>query len=543
MKRSFLPFLLFALITQACNYQENGVDMVVHNALIYTVDGGFTMAEAMAIDSGKVVEVGAEREIMNRYTAKTTIDAGGKAVYPGFIDSHCHFVGYGLNRDQVDLTGTKSWEGCIERIQEFAKKTHAVWIEGNGWDQNDWEVKEFPDNSLLTAAFPDRPVVVGRVDGHASIANAKALELANVDARAHVIGGEVVVGEDGEVTGLLIDNAVNKVNAVIPEPDTEQLRAAIELAEDDCFAVGLTTIDEAGLDTSVVNLIERMHADGSLKMRVYAMLEATDAGMEYMKNGMTLTDRLTVRSIKLYGDGSLGSRGAALKKDYHDKHGHKGALLHQPVFYKQWAALCNLYGFQMNTHCIGDRANQIVLAVYQEQLTGTNDKRWRIEHAQVLSGNDIDKFGRFNILPSIQPSHATSDMPWVAERIGEDRLEGAYANASLLKQNGLVLLGTDFPVEGINPIHTFYAAVFRKDKNGDPLGGWRTEEALSKEEALKGMTIWGAMGNFEEADKGSLEAGKWADFVILDRDIMRISEKDILDAKVIGTYIAGEKVY
>ncbi|NND93836.1 MAG: amidohydrolase family protein, partial [Flavobacteriales bacterium] len=238
-----------------------------------------------------------------------------------------------------------------------------------------------------------------------------------------------------------------------------------------------------------------------------------------------------------------GSRGAAMKNDYHDKHGHKGALLHQPIFFKQWAALCNLYGFQMNTHCIGDKANQLILAVYRDQLAGTNDKRWRIEHAQVVTGKDIEQFGRNNILPSVQPTHATSDMPWVEERIGAERVKFAYANASLLRQNGLVLLGTDFPIEAMNPIHTFYAAVFRKDTDGNPLGGWYPEEALSREEALRGMTIWGAVGNFEEERKGSLEIGKEADFVILDRDIMSSSENEILKTKVLGTYVAGEKVY
>lgn len=543
MKRFYKILVLFFLVAQSCGYQQNTVDMIVHNAIIYTVDEGFTMAEAMAIDSGKVVAIGAEREIRNKYSAESLVNAEGKPVYPGFIDSHCHFVAYGLNENEVDLSGTKSWEDCVNRIKEFAKTSDSYWIEGAGWDQNDWEVKEFPNNKRLNELFPDRPVLVGRVDLHAFVANDKALALANVDAKPPVTGGYGIVDDDKNITGLLIDNEVNRVKNVIPEPNTDQLRQGILRAQKDCFEQGLTTVDEAGLDTSVVNLIERMHANGELKMRVYAMLEATNAGKEFMKNGMKLTDKLSVRSIKLYGDGALGSRGAALKKDYHDNNGHRGGLIHKPVFYKQWAALCNLYGFQMNTHCIGDRANQIVLSVYQEQLAGTNDKRWRVEHAQVLTGNDLAKFGRFNILPSVQPTHATSDMGWVEERLGEERLEGAYAYASLLEQNGLVLLGTDFPVEEISPIFTFYAGVFRKDRDGNPIGGWKMEDALSKEQALRGMTIWGAIGNFEEEKKGSLEKGKFADFVILDRDIMSISEKDILDTKVVATYLGGEKVY
>jgi hypothetical protein len=305
----------------------------------------------------------------------------------------------------------------------------------------------------------------------------------------------------------------------------------------------LTTVDDAGLDTVKVNLIRKMQASGELLMRMYVMLEADEAGMEYMKRGIVKEDRLTIRSIKLYADGALGSRGAALKEDYHDHPGHKGTILHQPVYFKQWAALCDLYGFQMNTHCIGDRANQFMLSVYNNQLSGANDKRWRIEHAQVLTGNDLDRFKTYTILPSIQPTHATSDMTWAEDRLGPERINGAYSYASLLKQNGIVLLGTDFPIEGINPLNTFYAAVFRKDSSGDPENGWRSEEVLTREQALMGMTIWGAIGNFEEEKKGSLEKGKVADFVILDRDLMKCDEKDVLKTKVMATYIGGQKVY
>ncbi len=273
------------------------------------------------------------------------------------------------------------------------------------------------------------------------------------------------------------------------------------------------------------------------------MLDASDAGKEMMKKGAIARDRLTVRSIKLYGDGALGSRGAALKRDYHDHEGHKGGLKRPLVFYKQWAALCKLYGFQMNVHCIGDRANEMILAVFRDQLKGSNDLRWRIEHAQLVSRQDMDDFGQYNILPSVQPTHATSDMSWVADRVGDDRLDGAYAYATLMRQNGIALLGTDFPIEEIDPLFTFYAAVFRKNEAGEPMEGWRMSEALTREEAMRGMTIWGAIGNFEEADKGSLESGKWADFVIMDRDIMTIAERDVLKTKVISTYLGGEKVY
>lgn len=536
-------FFLSLLMLQSCAYQDKTVDIIVHNALIYTVDGQFSVVEAMAIDSGRIVQTGSEREILNKYQAEETINAEGRSIYPGFIDSHCHFLGYGLSRQEVNLRGTDSWEDCIDRMKLASSKNNNPWLEGRGWDQNDWPITEFPTHELLSKTFPNRPVILYRVDGHAAIANSKAMELAGVAVAVRVSGGVMVVDDEGLLTGLMIDNAMNKLTKYIPNPDASQLRTALIAAQEDCFEVGLTTVDDAGLDTSVVGLISRMHSEGSLKMRIYAMLEATDEGKELMKKGIISEDRLTVRSIKLYGDGALGSRGAALKKDYHDHKGHRGSLIRPPVFYKQWAALCKLYGFQMNVHCIGDRANEIILAVFRDQLKGNNDLRWRVEHAQMISGKDMDEFGKYNILPSVQPTHATSDMDWVAEIIGEERLKGAYANASLLRQNGIALLGTDFPVEEIDPLLTFYAAVFRKNKGGEPVDGWHMSEALTREEALRGMTIWGAMGNFEEDRKGSLESGKVADFVILDRDIMTVSDSNVLRANVVGTFIGGEKVY
>jgi len=535
--------IIVLLLVSSCAFKDNEVELIIHNATIYTVDGEFKVVEAMAIDSGRIVAVGPEREILNKYRSVASLDAEGRFIYPGFIDSHCHFVGYGIFTMEVDLNGTKSWEECLERVKEYAEIVPSGWITGRGWDQNHWKDKKFPDNKVLNDLFPDRPVVLDRVDGHALIANEKALEAAQIKANEKILGGEVVLDKEGQMTGLLIDNAMVKLNAMIPELDDAQLKMAILKAQADCFAVGLTTVDDAGLDTHRVNMIRNLQKTGELLMRMYVMLEANEAGMDYMKRGIVLEDRLTIRSVKIYADGALGSRGAALKSDYHDHLGHKGTILHQPVFFKQWAALCDLYGFQMNTHCIGDRANQLMLSVYNEQLGGTNDKRWRIEHAQVLSGGDVERFKDYNILPSIQPTHATSDMGWAEDRVGPERIKGAYSYASLLKQNGLVLLGTDFPIEGIDPLHTFYAAVYRKSMDGLPEQGWHAEEALTREQALMGMTIWGAMGNFEEAKKGSLEVGKYADFVILDRDIMKCDEKDILKTRVKSTYEAGQKVY
>jgi len=495
-----IPFLqafsvCLLLLLFSCAPDNRQVDMIVHNGTIYTADLSFGRAQAMAIDSGRIVAVGTEREILNKYSADQKLDAAGQAIYPGFIDSHCHFVGYGKTASEISLTGTTSWEDCLAIVEKAAPAISGDWIVGRGWDQNDWEVKEFPSKESLDQLFPNRPVWLQRIDGHAGIANSEALRLAGVTEAKEIEGGEIVTNETG-ISGVLIDMAMGMVNEVIPDLNDEELRSAILLAQDHCFAFGLTTVDDAGLDPEVVNLIDEMQTQGALKMRVYAMLNPTEDTEEWMKSkGVVKTDKLTVRSVKLYGDGALGSRGAALKTHYHDDVHNKGKMLFDHNFYREWVSLCNANGFQVNTHCIGDRANQSMLAMYQDVLGGANDKRWRIEHAQVLTENDVDRFGRFNILPSVQPTHATSDMPWAEDRLGPDRIDGSYAYRSLLDQNGLVLLGTDFPVEGIDPLRTFYAAVFRKDTKGNPQGGWRTEEALSRQQALMGMTIWGAIGN------------------------------------------------
>ncbi|NNK81394.1 MAG: amidohydrolase family protein, partial [Flavobacteriales bacterium] len=320
-------FLLLVTFISSCSYQDNKVDLVVHNAVIYTVDGAFSTVEAMAIDSGKIVALGPEREILNKYQGEVMANLGGNPIYPGFIDSHTHFVEHGLYEDQVDLSGTRSWSECIERIKDFAAQSPALWIEGHSWDQNDWDDQEFPDNKELNKLFPERPIILDRVDKHASLANKKALQLALINGPQRVIGGEIIIDDEGIPTGLLIDKAANKVKDVIPMPNEEMLSRAILKAQEECFSFGLTTVDEAGLDTTVIRLFQRLYNSGELKIRIYAMLNATDAGLEFMKKGMILEDRLTVRSIKLYGDGALGSRGAAMKNDYHDKHGHKGVLL------------------------------------------------------------------------------------------------------------------------------------------------------------------------------------------------------------------------
>ena len=540
MKQLFAAAILFFCIS--CN-TKTAADLLVYNATIYTVDSSFSTVQAMVIKDGKIVETGSTADLEKKYDAKEKLDATGKFIYPGFIDAHAHFTGYGLSLQRVDLTGTDSWEECIERVQKFAAENPEGWITGRGWDQNDWAVKEFPINDRLNELFPGRPVLLTRIDGHAAIANQKALDEAKVNAGDTLTGGEIMEME-GRLTGLLVDNAVDLVSSKIPEPTEEQFKKALQAAEKNCFAVGLTTIDDCGLSYKAIEGIKSLQEKGDLKMRLYAMLSDEKANYDYaIKNGKIKTDRLNVRAFKVYGDGALGSRGACLLAPYSDKPHHYGFLLSKPEHFDSVANWLLNKGFQMCTHAIGDSGNRTILNIYSNYLKGNNDLRWRIEHAQVVNPNDFSLFGANSIIPSVQPTHATSDMYWAGDRLGAERVKGAYAYKQLLQQNGWLPLGTDFPVEDISTFKTFYAAVVRKDAKGWPANGYQMENALTREEAIRGMTIWAAKSNFEENEKGSLEKGKFADFILLDQDLLKMEEKDILQTLVRATYLNGERVF
>jgi len=540
MKKYYIAALFIVLLS--CNRKEK-IDLLVYNATIYTVDSSFSTAEAMAVKDGKIIAVGKTADIEKEFDATEKLDAQGKFIYPGFIDAHAHFVGYGMSLQRVDLTGTNSWEECIERVKIFANENKEGWITGRGWDQNDWAIKEFPNNEILDTLFPDRPVLLTRVDGHAAIANQKALDLAGIKAHDTLTGGEIEEME-GTLTGVLIDNAVDLVSSKIPAATDEQFKKALQAAEQNCFAMGLTTIDDCGLSFPSVDMIKSLQANGDLKMRLYVMLSDEKANYDYAAaNGMIKTDRLNVRSFKVYGDGALGSRGACLLQPYSDKIGHYGFLLSQPEHFDSVANWISNNRWQMCTHAIGDSGNRTILNTYAKYLKGKNDLRWRIEHAQVVDQNDFSLFGANSIIPSVQPTHATSDMYWAGDRLGGERVKGAYAYKQLLQQNGWLPLGTDFPVEDISTFKTFYAAVVRKDAKGWPANGFQPENALTREEALRGMTIWAAKANFEEKEKGSLEKGKFADFVILDSDIMKEVQEKLLSIKVLQTFLNGEKVF
>jgi predicted amidohydrolase YtcJ len=540
--RQLFAIAIIVLFSSCINQR---VDLVVHHAQIYTVNESFAVAEAMAVQDGKIVAVGTNDEILKNYQADSVMDAKGATVYPGFIDGHAHFLGYGQSLYAVDLMFANSWEEVLDRVKAFvASHPGSGWIRGRGWDQNRFPGKAFPTNAELNALFPDRPVLLERVDGHASIANEKALSIAGVKVGQTMEGGDFVVA-NGKLTGLLIDNAVGVVERNVPAATKEDYKNWLTAAQKNCFATGLTTITDCGLSPNDIDMIDALQKSNDLKMRLYVMLSDKPASYtsSYFTNNGYTTDRLTVKGVKVYSDGALGSRGAALIAHYSDKPGWGGFLLSSQAHFDSVAAKLINTDFQMCTHAIGDSANRIVLKVYEKYLKGKNDKRWRIEHAQILNPADFDYFGKYSIIPSVQPTHATSDMYWAGDRLGAERLKGGYAFQQLLNQNGWLPLGTDFPVEEINPFKTFLAAVARQDAKGFPEGGFQMENALTREQTIRGMTIWAAKANRMEKQVGSIEVGKKADFILLDKDLMKVPTDSILQIKVLKTYSNGERVH
>jgi predicted amidohydrolase YtcJ len=531
------------LLFSSCINQR--VDLIVHHAQIYTVNNDFATAEAMAVQDGKIVAIGTNDEILKEYKSDSLVDAKGAAVYPGFIDAHAHFLGYGQTLYAVDLMFVPTWEEAIARVKDFAAKHPGKgWIKGRGWDQNRFPGKQFPTNAELNALFPDRPVLLERVDGHASIANNFALQLAGVQAGQTIEGGQFTM-QDGKLTGLLVDNAVGVVESHVPTATRNDYKDWLTAAQKNCFATGLTTVTDCGLNPADIDNVDALQKSNDLKMRLYVMLsdKPESYASKYFIGGGYVTERLMVKGVKVYGDGALGSRGACLLQSYADKTGWGGFLLSSPAHFDSIAAKLINTDFQMCTHAIGDSANRTVLNIYAKYLKGKNDKRWRIEHAQILNPADFHLFGDNSIVPSVQPTHATSDMYWAGDRLGAERLKGGYAYKQLLAQNNWLPLGTDFPVEEINPFKTFLASVARQDSKGFPTGGFQMENALTREQTIRGMTIWAAKANRMEKQVGSLEVGKKADFIILDKDLMKVPTDSILLVKVLKTYLNGERVH
>lgn len=540
--RAVLAVSLAVLCLAGCK-QKQKADLVIYGATVYTADSGFSVKQAMAVKEGKIIATGSNDEILNSYEAAVTENAAGKFIYPGFIDAHCHFTGYATDLWKCDVTRTTSFDEVLDKCKAYAATATTTWLYARGWDQNDWAVKEFPGKQELDSLFPARPVFLKRVDGHVALVNQRALDMAGVTASTTIEGGIVEV-KNGKPTGILFDKAMDLVENKIPLIADELAQQYYMQVQDSCFQYGITGVHDCGVSEHTIELVDAAQKSGKLQMKIFALLtDSVHYFDRWIKRGIYKTPMLHVGGFKVYADGALGSRGACLLHPYADKPGWSGFMLSSKEYVQTTAKKLAATDFQMCTHAIGDSAGREMLTLYGEVLKGKNNRRWRIEHAQVINESDFSLFEEYSIIPSVQPTHATSDMYWAAERLGQARLKYAYAYKKLLVQNGWIALGTDFPVEDINPFKTFYAAVERKDTKGYPSGGFQPENALSRREALMGMTAWAAKAAFEEKEKGSLETGKAADFFICDKDLLSIQPGEIVNTKVLSTFVNGKKVF
>jgi predicted amidohydrolase YtcJ len=536
-KTSLLVLLLFC-ISLGC---ANRVDLLVHNAKIYTVNPEFDIASSLVVKDGKFVAVGGE-ELVKKYKPANTVDAQGLAIFPGFIDSHGHLFSLGLIQFKADLRDTERIDQIVEIVQKHQKKYNQKLIVGTGWNENQWTDASFPNNQKLNVAFPDTAVVLERIDGHAYLVNQKALEMAGIDSNTSIEGGQILKYK-GKLTGVLVDNAKSLVQKIIPDFSKEEKIEALLKAQEISFENGLTTVDHAGASKQDIYLIDSLQKSNLLKLRVYAMIENDPHSIShFVRNGKHKTDFLNVNSVKVFADGTLGSRGAALIEDYSDQKGYKSSLLISKDSLMRLADLLADKSLQMNTHAIGDAANRVVLEVYNQVLKTKEDPRWRIEHAQLVAQVDLPQFNT-KIIPSVQPIHAVTDMDWAIDRLGKERIKRAYAYKDLLDWSGILALGTDFPVENISPFETFYAAVARKVPGDSSSQVFQPSNALSRYEALLGLTRWAAYANFEDNEKGSIEVGKYADFIILDQDIMKVKIDRVLNTRIVATIVNGKIVF
>ena len=543
MYQKIVAISLAIMTLGSCRIDRSIADLIIKNAVIYTADSGFTIYTSMALAEGKVLALGDDRYIAENFTSDSIYNAEGKPIYPGFIDAHCHFYGYSLLSQYADLTTARSFNQLLDILESHHSKYSYEWLTGRGWDQNRWPGKQFPTNAELNRLYPETPVVLTRIDGHAVLVNEAAILRAGITPDSIANKSEALM-KDGKFTGVFLESWADYFRNLIPVPENDKLDQLLSDAANVCYQSGLTMVADAGLDARTIDFIDQMQSDGDLKMAIYAMINPNDENIErFLKRGTRIRPKLSVRAIKLYADGALGSRGACLLEPYSDMPGEYGISTITPDELGRICLMAYDNGYQVSTHAIGDSAVRTVLDVYSNYLLPSNDLRWRVEHAQIVHPDDFVKFGEFAIIPSVQATHATSDMGWAGERLGRERLKNAYAYRKLMNQNGWIPNGTDFPIENISPVYTFYAAMARKDLHGNPPQGFQKENALTREEALRSITTWAAKSIFEENRRGSLAPGMNADFVILDKDIMVIPENEIPLAKTLRTYIDGEAVY
>jgi len=525
---------------------------LIHNAKIYTMDKGFSTADAIMFDSsGRIHNVGNEQAMLDAFPDAVQIDLGGRTIIPGLIDSHAHLYGLALSLSQAQLRDTASKEEIVQKLREKEEQlSEGDWLLGRGWDQNDWEIKEFPTRADLDSAFPERPVWLRRIDGHAGWANSAALALVDRDLSGdwQPEGGFIHRDADGQPTGVLVDGAMELVEKAVPEISPDLLRASLGLAMQQMVSLGLTGVHDMGIGRNTFELYRQLAAAGQFPTRVYAFTAGAGETLDWLCANGAVEDpsgRLYMRAVKLYIDGAMGSRGAALLADYSDDPGNSGLLFMPEQQLQAEIEKAMACGFQVGVHAIGDRGNRVVLDAYENLLNKYpgNPGRHRIEHAQTLTAEDIPRFAKLGVIAAMQPTHATSDMYWVGDRLGPERVVYAYAWRSLLDSGARLALGSDFPVEQVNPMLGIYAAVTRQDTRGWPPGGWYPAEKLTREEAVRGFTLDAAYSGFMEKSVGSLESGKRADFIVLDRNIFEVDASEIADIKVLQTWLDGERVW
>ncbi len=554
MKSKIALILLFCIVLFLVIYMiffmKKKADLLLINGNIYTLDVNKPRAEAIVIKEGYIVAVGQSSELNDRYNAEKIIDLNGKVVIPGLIDAHAHMFGFGQMLNSLMLAGITSDKEIAELV---AKKGNDIspgeWIYGRGWDQTLWSEKKFPTKDLLDSVAPHNPVILGRIDGHAIWVNSKTLEMARITSATNdPPGGKIIRDISGNPTGVLIDKATELVEKIVPPPTDVEVEQSILLAVEECLKAGLTEVHDMGLNSQTIRAYKKLADEQKLRIRIYGAIDAPSSTWdEFSEKGPLLNygnGMLTIRAVKMYADGALGSRGAALVENYSDDPGNRGLTLIDDSTMETVTRRAIQKNFQVCIHAIGDRANHIVLNMY-EKLLGMNNKdlRFRIEHAQVLLPDDIVRFKKLNVLPSMQPIHATSDMDWAEARLGSQRIKGAYAWKSLINSGAIIPAGSDFPNDIMQPLWGFYAAVTRMDQDGKPEGGWHPEECMSRDEALKSFTTWAAFAAFKEKEKGTIEVGKCADLTIISQDIMTIPANEILNTEIDMTIIAGKIVY
>ncbi|MDQ2930277.1 MAG: amidohydrolase family protein [Gemmatimonadota bacterium] len=550
--RTFVLLAALSAPLSALAQAPQPADLIVTGGRIYTVDVTRPIVEAFAVRGGRFVLAGTTRDVMRLKGPKTELlDLHGATAYPGFIDAHAHLLGLGIALQSVDLVGVTSYDEVVSRVAARAKTAKpGEWIYGEGWDQNRWPVKEFPTHEALSRAVPDHPVVLNRIDGHAMLANAAAMRAANITAKTpDPSGGRIIRDAKGNPTGVFVDNAQGLIASALPAITPAQRAELLRAAAAESNKWGLTEVQDMGAERATIEALESLASAKKLPLRTYEMVTDDSAALAYyFARGLKKAEydgHVWVRGIKLFADGALGSRGAALLAPYSDDSGNTGLLVSTPEHLKSRSIDALKHGFQVSTHAIGDRGNRNALDAYEAALDAvpTTDARLRVEHAQIISPADMPRFAQLGVIPSMQASHQTSDMPWAERRLGPERIRGAYAWRTLLNSGVVIPNGTDFPVERVNPIITFHSSVTRQDAENNPPGGWYGDQRMTREEALRSMTLWPAYAAFQEGELGSITAGKYADFTILTRDIMTVAPERILGAQVVATYVGGQPVY